>query len=47
MKKKVGIIVKHIVLAFLAVVWLLPILWLVVTAFSGYKGINISGNLVH
>ena len=42
MKKKVGIIVKHIVLAFLAVVWLLPILWLVVTAFSGYKGINIS-----
>ena len=40
MKKTVGSIVRHLVLAFLAVIWLVPILWLVVTSFSGYKGIN-------
>lgn len=40
MKKTVGSILRHLVLAFLAVIWLVPILWLVVTSFSGYKGIN-------
>ena len=35
-------ILRHVVLAFLAVVWLIPILWLVVTSFSAYKGINTS-----
>lgn len=35
-------IVRHVILAFLAVVWLIPILWLLVTSFSGYKGINTS-----
>lgn len=40
MKKAVGFITRHLFLAFLAVVWLIPILWLVVTSFSGYRGIN-------
>lgn len=40
MKKTVGSIVRHLVLALLAVIWLVPILWLLVTSFSGYKGIN-------
>ena len=35
-------VLRHVVLAFLAVVWLVPILWLVVTSFSAYKGINTS-----
>jgi len=35
-------IVKNIVLGILAVIWLIPIVWLVVTAFSAYPGINIS-----
>lgn len=42
MKKTVGMILRHVVLAFLAIVWLVPILWLVVTSFSAYKGINTS-----
>lgn len=40
MKKTVGFVVRHLVLTFLVVIWLVPILWLVVTSFSGYKGIN-------
>ena len=40
MKKTVGSVIRHLVLAFLAVIWLVPILWLLVTSFSGYKGIN-------
>lgn len=40
MKKTVDFIVRHVVLAFLAIVWLIPIVWLVVTSFSGYRGIN-------
>lgn len=40
MKKTVGSIVRHLVLTLLAVIWLVPILWLIVTSFSGYKGIN-------
>lgn len=42
MKKTVSMILRHLVLAFLAIVWLIPILWLVVTSFSAYKGINTS-----
>ena len=42
MKKTVSMILRHVVLAFLAVVWLVPILWLVVTSFSAYRGINTS-----
>lgn len=40
MKKTVGFVVRHLVLTFLVIIWLVPILWLVVTSFSGYKGIN-------
>lgn len=40
MKKTVGFVTRHLFLLFLVVVWLVPILWLVVTSFSGYKGIN-------
>jgi len=40
MKKTVNIIWRHLLLAFLAFVWLLPIIWLVVTSFSAYKGLN-------
>ena len=42
MKKTVSMILRHVVLAFLAVVWLIPILWLVVTSFSAYRGLNTS-----
>jgi len=40
MKKTVNIVWRHLLLAFLAFVWLLPIIWLVVTSFSSYKGLN-------
>lgn len=40
--KQLKIVLKHIILAIVAIIWLVPILWLVVTAFSGYKGINIA-----
>ena len=42
MKKTIHSILRHAVLLLLAVVWLIPILWLFVTSFSGYKGINTS-----
>lgn len=42
MNKTISMILRHLVLAFLAVIWLIPILWLVVTSFSAYKGINTS-----
>jgi arabinogalactan oligomer/maltooligosaccharide transport system permease protein len=42
MKKVVSGIFRHILLLVLVVIWLIPILWLVVTAFSGNSGINIS-----
>lgn len=41
-KKTMSVIGTHLLLTVLAVIWLIPILWLVVTAFSGYKGINIA-----
>lgn len=40
MKKAVGSFFHHLFLLILVVIWLIPILWLVVTAFSGYPGIN-------
>lgn len=40
MKKIINLIVRHVVLLLLVVIWLIPILWLFVTSFSGYKGIN-------
>lgn len=42
MKKTINSILRHLVLLLLAVVWLIPILWLFVTSFSAYKGINTS-----
>ena len=38
--KKVKLILRHVFLAFLAFIWLIPIFWLFVTSLSGYKGIN-------
>ena len=40
--KNAKVVIKHLFLLFLAAICLVPILWLVVTAFSAYKGINIS-----
>lgn len=41
MKKRIiKPIILNTLMALLACLWLLPILWLVVTSFSGYKGIN-------
>lgn len=42
MKKVVKPVIRHLVLAFLAVIWLIPIVWLLATSFSSYQGINIS-----
>lgn len=42
MKKKVMTVMTNVLLLVLAVIWLIPIVWLVVTAFSGYPGINIA-----
>lgn len=40
MKKKLNVIFRHVFLAILSFIWLIPIVWLVVTSLSGYKGIN-------
>lgn len=41
MKKKTWkIIVRHLVLALLAIIWLIPIVWLVVTSLSTTKGVS-------
>lgn len=42
MKKTINFAIRHIVLLFLATFWLIPIVWLVATSFSGYRGINTS-----
>ncbi|MGN0143168.1 MAG: sugar ABC transporter permease [Roseburia sp.] len=42
MKKTVKLVTRHVVLAFLAFIWLIPIIWLLATSFSAYPGINIS-----
>lgn len=41
-KKIINTCVIHVVLAVLAVIWLIPIVWLVATSFSGYDGMNTS-----
>ncbi|SFR81560.1 sugar ABC transporter permease [Anaeromicropila populeti] len=39
---KLNSIIRHAFLTFLAIIWLIPIIWLVCTSLSGYPGINIS-----
>lgn len=39
-KKTVNVIVRHLVLALLAFIWLIPIIWLFVTSLSSYKGVS-------
>jgi len=41
MMKKTKFIFRHVFIAFLAFVWLIPIIWLLCTSFSAYPGINI------
>ena len=41
-KKYIDITLRHLLLAFLAFIWLIPIAWLLVTSFSAYTGINTS-----
>jgi arabinogalactan oligomer/maltooligosaccharide transport system permease protein len=40
MKKTIRIFLRHLFLAILSFVWLIPIVWLFVTSLSAYKGIN-------
>lgn len=42
MKIRISDIVRHVLLAFLAVIWLIPIVWLLATSFSKYTGMNTS-----
>lgn len=42
MTKGIRSVLRHVVLAFLSIVWLIPIVWLLCTSFSEYPGINIS-----
>lgn len=42
MKKAINLILRHVLLAFLAFIWLIPIVWLLVTSFSAYTGMNTS-----
>ncbi len=42
MKKIVNLVLRHVLLAFLAFIWLIPIVWLLVTSFSAYTGMNTS-----
>lgn len=42
MKRFVKTLLHNLLLAFLAFVWLVPIVWLVVTSFSAYTGMNTS-----
>lgn len=39
-KKYVNIVLRHVLLAVLAFIWLIPIVWLLVTSFSAYTGVN-------
>ena len=41
-KNKIKAVVLHLVLAILAIIWITPIVWLIVTSFSGYDGMNTS-----
>ena len=40
MKKIIKRIFLNLIMAFLAFIWLIPIVWLIVTSLSAYKGIN-------
>ena len=40
MKKGIFSVIRHLILALLACIWLLPIAWLLLTSFSTDKGIN-------
>lgn len=40
MKKAIKITLRHVFLAALAFIWLIPVFWLVVTTFSVEKGVN-------
>ena len=37
-KKKVVNVIVHVILAILAFIWLLPIIWVILTSFRGEKG---------
>ena len=39
-KKTIFSIIRHLVLAVLAFIWLMPIAWLLLTSFSTDKGVN-------
>lgn len=41
-KKIINMTFRHLLLAVLAFIWLVPIVWLLVTSFSSYPGINTS-----
>ncbi len=41
-KKTIQVLLHNLLIAFLAVIWLVPIVWLVVTSFSAYTGMNTS-----
>ena len=38
MKKRVVVVIAHAFLALLSAIWLIPILWVVLTSFRGTKG---------
>lgn len=40
LKRTLNIIFRHVLLALLAFIWLVPIVWLLVTSFSAYPGPN-------
>ena len=39
-RKTVNLVIRHVILALLSFIWLVPIFWLLVTSFSTDKGIN-------
>lgn len=39
-KKTINVIIRHVVLAFLAFIWLIPVVWLFVTSLSTVKGVS-------
>lgn len=41
-KKTLSVITHNLLIAFLAIFWLIPIIWLVATSFSTYPGMNTS-----
>ena len=45
-RKIVNSVLLHVVLAVLAVIWITPIVWLIVTSFSGYDEPFLPGDMV-